>query len=99
METYPPPIVIDREKEQKGKEVLNSNWHYKQFQYLTKWKEYNRKHNSWKPAFEVSAPDLTVDFYCRHLGAPKYICWTEFKMIFHPGLIASRYSNLREGYM
>jgi len=49
-EDHPPPIVIDGEAEWEVKEILNSRWHQRRFQYLIKWKEYGREHNSWESA-------------------------------------------------
>jgi len=45
-EDYLPPIVIDGEAEWEVKEILNSRWHQRRFQYLIKWKEYGHEHNS-----------------------------------------------------
>jgi len=45
-EDHPPPIVIDGEAEWEVEEILDSRWHWRQFQYLIKWKEYSREHNS-----------------------------------------------------
>jgi len=42
------PIVINKEAEWEVKEILDSCWHQRKFQYLIKWKRYGRKHNSWE---------------------------------------------------
>jgi len=73
MEDHPPPIVIDGEAEWKVEEILDSCWHRRRFQYLIKWKEYGHEHNSWESTSEVSAPELTAEFHCKYLGAPRYI--------------------------
>ena len=49
-EDYLPPIVIDGEAEWEVKEILNSRWHQRRFQYLIKWKEYGHEHNFWESA-------------------------------------------------
>jgi len=96
-EDHPPPIVVDREVEWEVEEILNSRWHQRRFQYLIKWKGYGREHNSWESASEVSTPELTVEFYYKHPGAPRHIWHTEFNNIFHSKSIALRRSNLEEG--
>jgi len=62
-----------------------------------KWKGYRREYNSWKAVSDVSAPDLIVEYYCKHPTASRYICQMDFDAIFNPRAIASRYSNLRGG--
>jgi len=73
MEDYLPPIVIDGEAEWKAKEILDSHWHQRRFQYLIKWKGYGRKHNSWESASEVFAPELTAEFYRKHPRALRHV--------------------------
>ena len=72
-EDHPLPIVIDREAEWEVEEILDSHWHRRRFQYLIKWKEYDCEHNSWESTSKVSTPELTVEFYHKHLGAPRHI--------------------------
>jgi len=96
-EGHPPPIVINREPEWEVEEILDSHWHWRRFQYLIKWKEYSREHNSWESASEVSALELTAEFHRKHPGAPRHIRRTEFDSIFHSESIASRCSNLEGG--
>jgi len=96
-ENYPLPIVIDGEAEWEVEEILDSCWHWRRFQYLIKWKGYGREHNSWESASEISAPELTAEFYCKHPGALRHIRHTEFDNIFHPESIALRHSNLEGG--
>jgi len=67
------PIVIDGKAEWKVEEILNSCWYWRRFQYLIKWKGYGREHNSWESTSEVSTPELTVEFYRKHPGAPRHI--------------------------
>ena len=96
-EDHPPPIVIDGELEWEVEEILDSRWHQRRFQYLIKWKEYGREHNSWESTSEVSAPELTAEFHCKYPGAPRHIRCTEFDNIFHSKSIALRRSNLEGG--
>jgi len=93
-EDHPPPIVVDREVEWKVEEILNSRWHQRRFQYLIKWKGYGREHNFWESTSEVSAPELTVEFHCKHPGALRHVRCVEFDNIFHSESIALRCSNL-----
>jgi len=96
-EDHPPPIVIDGEPEWKVEEILDSRWHQRRFQYLIKWKGYGCEHNSWESPSEVSAPELTAEFHCKHPGAPRHIRHVEFNNIFHSESIALRRSNLKGG--
>jgi len=91
------PIVIDGEPEWEVEEILDSRWHRRRFQYLIKWKGYDREHNSWESASEVSAPELTAEFHHEHPGAPRHVRCVEFNNIFHSKSIAPRCSNLEEG--
>jgi len=72
-EDHPPPIVIDREAEWEVEEILDSRWHQRRFQYLIKWKEYGHEHNSWESTSEVSAPELTVEFYRKYPRALRHV--------------------------
>jgi len=96
-EDHPLPIVIDGEVKWEVEEIPNSYWHWRRFQYLMKWKEYGYEHNSWESASEVSAPELTIEFYCKYPRALRHIQHTEFDNIFHSKSIAPRHSNLEEG--
>jgi len=96
-EDHPPPIVINGEVEWEVEEILDSRWHRRRFQYLIKWKGYSCEHNSWESASEVSAPELTTEFHCKHPGAPRHIRCMEFNNIFHSKSIAPRRSNLEGG--
>jgi len=58
-----PPIVIDGEPEWEVEEILDSCWHQRKFQFLIKWKSFNREHNSWKVASDVKVLDLIVEYY------------------------------------
>jgi len=70
---HPLPIVINSKAKWEVKEILDSCWHQRRFQYLIKWKEHGCEHNSWESASKVSAPELIVEFHHKHSGAPRYI--------------------------
>jgi len=72
-EDHPLPIVIDGEAEWEVEKILDSRWHWRRFQYLIKWKGYGHKHNSWKSASEVSAPELTAEFHHKYPRVPRHI--------------------------
>jgi len=36
LQAPPPPIIVDREEEWEVKEILNSCWHQRRFQFLVK---------------------------------------------------------------
>jgi len=97
MEDHPLPIIINGEAEWEVEEILDSCWHQRRFQYLIKWKGYSCKHNSWESASEVSAPELTMEFHCKHPGALRHIRHAEFDNIFHLESIAPKHSNLEGG--
>jgi len=92
-----PPIVVDGEPEWEVEEVLDSCWHQRRFQFLIKWKEFSREHNSWEVVSDVKAPDLVAEYYQRHPAAPRHIFQTDFDTLFKSGTVASRCSNLRGG--
>jgi len=83
-QTPPPPIVVDGEEEWEVKEILDSRWHRKRFQFLVKWKGFSREHNSWEAASDVKAPDLVAEYYRKHPAAPRHIHQTDFDAIFQP---------------
>jgi len=97
LQAPPPPIIVDREEEWEVKEILNSCWHQRRFQFLVKWKSFSREHNSWEAASDVKALDLVTEYYWKHPATPKHICQTDFDAIFNPRTIASRCSNLGGG--
>jgi len=97
LQAPPPPIIVDGEEEWEVKEILNSYWYRRRFQFLVKWKGFSREHNSWEVASNVKAPDLVTEYYRKHPAAPRHICQTNFEAIFNPGTIASRCSNLGGG--
>ena len=93
----PPSIIVDGELEWEVEEVLDSRWHWRRFQFLIKWKGFNREHNSWEVASDVKVPDLIAEYYQKHPAAPRHICQTDFDTLFKPRTIASRRSNLGGG--
>jgi len=94
LQALPPPIIVDGEEEWEVEEILDSHWHQRRFHFLVKWKGFSREHNSWEAASNVKAPDLVMEYYRKHLAAPRHIRWTDFNAIFNPGTIASRHNNL-----
>ena len=96
-QALPPPIIVDREEEWEVEEILNSRWHRRRFQFLVKWKGFSREHNSWEVASNVKAPDLVIEYYWKYPATPRHIHQTDFDVIFNPGTIASRHSNLGGG--
>jgi len=84
LQAPPPPIVVDGEEEWEVKEILDSHWHRKRFQFLVKWKGFSREHNSWEVASNVKALDLIVEYYRKHPATPRHICRTDFDAIFQP---------------
>jgi len=93
----PPPIVVDGEPEWEVEEILDSRWHRRRFQFLIKWKDFGREHNSWEVASDVKTPDLVAEYYRKHPAAPRHIRQADFDVLFKPRTIASRRSNLRRG--
>jgi len=93
----PPPIVVNGEEEWEVKEILNSRWYRRRFQFLVKWKDFSREHNSWEVTSNVKAPDLVVEYYRKYPAVLRHIRQIDFDAIFNPGTIASRCSNLGGG--
>ena len=85
------------EPEWEVKEILDSCWHWRKFQFLIKWKGFSREHNSWEVASDVKALDLIAEYYQKYPAAPRYIHWMDFDALFKSGTIASRRSNLGGG--
>jgi len=73
-QALPPPIVVDGEPEWEVEEILDSCWHRRRFQFLIKWKDFGREHNSWEVASNVKAPDLVAEYYRKHPATPRHIC-------------------------
>jgi len=91
------PIIVDGELEWEVEEILNSRWHQRRLQFLIKWKDFGREHNSWKVASNVKALDLVTEYYRKHPAAPRHIRQADFDALFKSRTIASRCSNLRRG--
>ena len=68
----PQPLleIVDREEEWVVEEILDSKVINRKLRYLVKWKDFGVKHNSWEPWDNMHAPELVLDFYRRHPGAP-----------------------------
>jgi len=58
-----PSIVINGEAVWEVKEILDSHWHRRRFQFLIKWKGFSGEHNSWEVVSDVKALDLIVEYY------------------------------------
>jgi len=97
LQALPLPIVVNRESEWEVEEILDSRWHQRRFQFLIKWKGFNREHNSWEMASDVKAPDLIAEYYRKHPATPRHIRQMDFDTLFKSGTIASRCSNLGGG--
>jgi len=95
LQALPPPIVVDREPEWEVEEILDSHWHQRRFQFLIKWKDFGREHNSWEVASDVKALDLVMKYYRKHPAAPRHIHRADFNALFKSGTIALRRNNLR----
>jgi len=67
----PPPDLIGGEEEYEVKAILNHRCHGRSrtLQYLIKWKGYPHSDNTWEPADQVYAPNLTKSYHCQHLEA------------------------------
>ena len=79
----PPPLpeIIDGEEEWVVEDILDSrmiNW---KLRYLVKWDRFGIEHNSWEPWDNIHAPDLVLEFYWKHPGAPQLIRLTDFNTI------------------
>jgi len=83
-QTPPPSIIVDGEEEWEVEEILDSRWYRKRFQFLVKWKDFSREHNSWEVASDVKALDLVTKYYWKHPAAPRHIRQTNFDAIFQP---------------
>jgi len=92
-----PPIVIDGEPEWEVKEILDSRWYRRRFQFLIKWKGFSREHNSWEVVSDVKTLDLIVEYYWKYPAAPRHSYRMDFDALFKSRTIASRCSNLGGG--
>jgi hypothetical protein len=66
--TRPPPDLIGGEEEYEVKALLNHRRHGRSrtLQYLIKWKGYPHSDNTWEPADQVHAPELTKLYHHQH---------------------------------
>ena len=53
----------------------------RKLRYLVKWDGFGIEHNSWEPWDNIHAPDLVLEFYWKHPGAPQLIQLTDFNTI------------------
>jgi len=97
LQALPPPIIVDGEPEWEVEEILDSRWHWRRFQFLIKWKDFSREHNSWEVASDIKTLDLVTEYYQKHPATPRYIRQADFDALFKSRIIALRRSNLRRG--
>jgi hypothetical protein len=66
--TRPLPDLIGREEEYEVQAILNYRHHgrSRMLQYLIKWKGYPHSNNTWEPADQVHASDLTKSYHYQH---------------------------------
>ena len=66
--TRPPPDLIGREEEYEVEAILNHRRHgrSRMLQYLIKWQGYPHSDNTWEPADQVHALDLTKSYHRQH---------------------------------
>jgi hypothetical protein len=66
--TRPPPDLISGEEEYEVEAILNHRRHGRSrtLQYLIKWKGYPNSNNTWEPADQVHAPELTKSYHRQH---------------------------------
>jgi hypothetical protein len=64
----PPPDLISGEEEFEVESILNHRRHGRSrtLQYLIKWKGYPHSDNTWEPASQVHAPELTKAYHRKH---------------------------------
>ncbi len=64
----PPPDLIKGEEEYEVKKVVNHRYsgHSRTLQYLIKWKGYPEADNTWEPADQVHALELTKAYHRQH---------------------------------
>jgi len=75
--TSPPPLpeIVDGKEEWVVEEILDSQMVNRKLCYLVKWEGFGVEHNSWEPSDNVHASGLVADFYQRHPGAARHICY------------------------
>src|SRR5258707_10792297 len=64
----PPPDLIEGEEEYEVEKVVNHQYsgHSQTLQYLIKWKGYPEANNTWEPADQVHALELTKAYHRQH---------------------------------
>jgi transposase InsO family protein len=68
----PEPIQVEGDIEYEAEEILDSRKFRNQLQYLVKWQGYDRGHNSWEPAANLTRCTEIVDaFHEAHPAAPR----------------------------
>jgi len=72
--THPPPDLIEDEEEYEVEAIVNHrrHGHWRQLQYLIKWRGYPSADNTWEAAADVHAEDLVKEYHQRHpLKSPR----------------------------
>jgi len=68
--TPAPPVEISGELEYEVEQILDSQLHCGQLQYLVKWQGYTEEHNIWEPPTNLaSAQDVIDEFHHLHPAA------------------------------
>ena len=62
----PTPELIDGQPEWEVEQILRVRRHWRQVQYLVRWKGFSEAHDSWEPATNVHADELVQEFYKRY---------------------------------
>ncbi len=64
----PQPLQVDGDKEYEVEEVLGSQMHWQQLQYLVKWIRYGVEHNKWVSYQDMHADNLIEEFHKKNLN-------------------------------
>jgi hypothetical protein len=75
----PEPIEIDEALEYEVEQILDSRKYRNQLQYLVKWQGYDKGHNSWEPATNLThCAELLETFHMEHPAAPHRVAASLF---------------------
>jgi hypothetical protein len=77
----PEPEIVDGEKHYELEGILDSRFYRRHFQFLVSWKGYGHEENSWVDEKDLNAPELIMEFYRRHPGAPRRIRHVRFEQL------------------
>ena len=62
----PAPELVDGQPKWEVEQILCVRRHWRQVQYLIRWKGFSEAHDSWEPATNVHAEELIQEFYKRY---------------------------------